>query len=43
MKIEADSREEVMRYHEEDPFVKLGVFERTWIVRYDRHMGGTPA
>lgn len=39
MKIEAASREEVMRYHSEDPFVKLGVFERSWIVRYDRHMG----
>ena len=28
-----------MRYHDEDPLTKLGIFERSWIVRYDKHMG----
>jgi uncharacterized protein YciI len=38
MLIEAESREEVVAYHDEDPFTKLGVFERSFIVRYDKHM-----
>lgn len=39
MVIEAESREAIVAYHDNDPFTKAGVFERFFIVRYDRHMG----
>lgn len=39
MLIEADSREEVMAYHEDDPFTKAGIYERSFIVRYQKHIG----
>jgi uncharacterized protein len=39
MIIEANSREEVVAYHENDPFTKAGLFERSFIIRYDKHIG----
>ncbi len=39
MMIEADSREEVVAYHDNDPFTKAGIFERSFIVRFDKHIG----
>lgn len=39
MLIEAESREEAVALHEQDPFTQAGVFERTFIVRYDKHRG----
>jgi uncharacterized protein YciI len=39
MLIEANSREEVVAYHENDPFTKAGIFERWFIVRYEKHIG----
>ncbi len=37
--IEAESFEQVMRFHQEDPFTKAGLFERSDLVRWDRHIG----
>jgi uncharacterized protein YciI len=39
MIIEADSVEQVMRFHEGDPFTKAGLYEQVYIHRWDRHVG----
>lgn len=39
MLIEADSREEVVAYHENDPFTKVGIYERSFIMRFKKNIG----
>ena len=39
MLIDAASREEVVAYHDDDPFTKAGIYERSFILRYKRHIG----
>lgn len=37
--IEANSLEDVVRFHENDPFTRANLFERADVVRWDRHIG----
>ena len=37
--VEANSIEDAKRFHEEDPFTKAGLFDRSEVVRWDRHIG----
>lgn len=37
--IEANSIDTVMRFHNADPFTQAGLFERSEVVRWDRHIG----
>ena len=37
--VEAGSLEDVRRFHDEDPFTVAGLFERSDVVRWDRHIG----
>ena len=39
MLIEANSREEVVAYHENDPFTKAGIYERSFIMRFKKNIG----
>lgn len=39
MIIEAPSHEQVQEFHENDPFTKAGLYEKTYIHRWDRHIG----
>lgn len=39
MIFEADNIEEIKRFHDGDPFVKAGLFDRVYIHRWDRHVG----
>jgi len=39
MILEADSVDEVRRFHEGDPFTKAGLFNHVQILRWDRHIG----
>ena len=38
--VEANSIEDVQRFHDEDPFTVVGLFDRVDIIRWDRHIGG---
>ena len=40
MLIEAESREDVVAYHEADPFTKAGIYERVFITRYIEKISG---
>lgn len=40
MVLEAPTREDVVRFHEGDPFTIAGLYETTYIHRWDRHVGG---
>lgn len=37
--IEASSLQEAERFHNDDPFTAAGLFERSNVVRWDRHIG----
>lgn len=37
--LEADSLEEVGRFHEGDPFTKAGLFGQVHLLQWDRHIG----
>jgi uncharacterized protein YciI len=37
--IEADSLDDAMRFHNEDPFTRAELFDRSDVVRWDRHIG----
>ena len=37
--IEANSLDTVLRFHDDDPFTRADLFERSEIVRWDRHIG----
>ena len=37
--VEAASIEDALRFHDEDPFTRSGLFERASVVRWDRHIG----
>ena len=37
--VEAETLEAVRRFHDEDPFTGAGLFERSDVVRWDRHIG----
>ena len=37
--VDAASIEDARRFHDEDPFTKAGLFERSDVVRWDRHIG----
>ena len=39
MMIEADSREEVVAYHDNDPFTKAGIYERSFIMKFKKNIG----
>lgn len=39
MLLDAPSREDVVAFHDDDPFTRVGVFERHFITRYDKHIG----
>jgi uncharacterized protein len=39
MILEAKSIADVMRFHENDPFTKGGLYEKSHIHRWDRHVG----
>lgn len=40
MLIEAPSREDVVAFHEADPFTKAGIYERVFITRYIEKISG---
>lgn len=37
--IDAPSLQEAKRFHDEDPFTVAGLFDRTDVIRWDRHIG----
>lgn len=37
--VEADSRDEVIRFHENDPTTKAGLYQEVLIYRWDKHIG----
>lgn len=39
MIIEAPTRDDVVRFHEGDPYTKAGLYEQAFIHRWDRHIG----
>jgi uncharacterized protein len=39
MIVEADSLDQVNRFHDGDPFTKVGLFERSFIHIWDKHVG----
>jgi hypothetical protein len=39
MIVEADSLEQVNRFHDGDPFTKVGLFEQSFIHIWDKHVG----
>jgi uncharacterized protein YciI len=39
MILEAANIDEVMHFHDNDPFTKAGLYEKSYIHRWDRHIG----
>jgi uncharacterized protein len=39
MVVEAGSLQEAKRFHDEDPFTKAGLFERSFVHIWDKHVG----
>jgi uncharacterized protein YciI len=39
MIVEADSLEQVNRFHDGDPFTKVGLFQQSFIHIWDKHVG----
>ncbi|MDB5576360.1 MAG: YCII-related protein [Bradyrhizobium sp.] len=37
--LEAGSMDEVERFHEGDPFTKVGLFDQVHMLQWDRHIG----
>ena len=37
--VEAPSLQHAERFHDNDPFTRAGLFERSHVVRWDRHIG----
>ena len=37
--VEADNRERVVAFHEDDPFTKVGLYGEVRIQRWDKHIG----
>ena len=37
MVLEADTLEDAVSFHENDPFTKAGLYEKSYVHRWDRH------